>query len=283
MARWLIVFLVVLHLTLGVSTAQAQISYSICEAFELGTQPSEPTVVLSRYSELFVVGVFSHCEYQLTVSEMVAEWLPQWSPDGTAIAYISSSYEPVTTMTQMVTQGEGALFLLDAETPTGRFIACITADCSEFEWSPDGSQLAFLSVESSQKLASWWILELATGDSTKVFEGDLLHDRDSGWWLPNGNFFILYDSGEREELSFKRYDADLTLLDEGVFDQAEELYLGESFYRGQDDPTVTRPVQYRLSQTLIEGPQTPWGLLVVSQGESAYLATLADNGNLFVP
>ncbi|MEX3008420.1 prolyl oligopeptidase family serine peptidase [Hoeflea sp. TYP-13] len=57
---------------------------------------------------------------------------PQWSPDGSMVAYLSSE------------TGVSNLWLINASGGEGRQITSVSQDISSFEWAPDGGAIAFV-------------------------------------------------------------------------------------------------------------------------------------------
>jgi hypothetical protein len=84
-----------------------------------------------------------------------ASW-PTWSPNGEALAYVGISD---TDLSQDIYLYRGSLHMRLTETLLPK---------SNVQWSPDGTQLAFIQHYRTSSEAGLWILELATGRLSPV-------------------------------------------------------------------------------------------------------------------
>jgi dipeptidyl aminopeptidase/acylaminoacyl peptidase len=80
---------------------------------------------------------------QLTQTPFASEWLPQWRPDGKAIAFLSDRGE------DEVTQ----IWLLPADGGEARQITKVKSGVSDFVWSPNGMQIAFVAEDDEPETA----------------------------------------------------------------------------------------------------------------------------------
>lgn len=71
---------------------------------------------------------------QLTQTPFASEWLPQWRPDGEAIAFLSDRGE------DEVTQ----IWLLPAAGGEARQLTRVKAGIDDYVWAPDGKRMAFV-------------------------------------------------------------------------------------------------------------------------------------------
>ena len=97
----------------------------------------------SGHQDVFVVDVESGTVEQITSETNPWDefrWAPVWSPDGSAIAYVSNRSE----------RWADDLWLVDLETGHGRKLTANLHVMSTPVWSPDGSTIAFNAVRESE-------------------------------------------------------------------------------------------------------------------------------------
>jgi len=102
---------------------------------------------------------------------------PRFSPDGTRIAYM--------------TEQRGKWEIAVMAYPSGEQVAiynCPAADCRFPAWAPEGSRIAYNSLDSTGRIADVWLLALSTGESTLLIQG-----AESGRpaWSGDGRFIFL--------------------------------------------------------------------------------------------
>lgn len=141
---------------------------------------------------------------QLTNSEF-CKYDPTWSPDGNAIAYISSD------------DGRDNLYLADAHGKNSRSLIQSEGEIPftfsrEYAWSPDGQQIAFswLIVESYEKHTVEIYTINVDGSNMKQVTHTLEENESLPQWSPDGKrlAYLSYNEAER-----KTYINVLTLAD----------------------------------------------------------------------
>ncbi|HEY0782932.1 MAG TPA: S9 family peptidase, partial [Thermoanaerobaculia bacterium] len=125
---------------------------------------SEPPKEHGPTRHVWVLDAKSRELRQFTHSEK-SEWNPRWSPDGRALAFLSSRTDP-TQIWILATDGGEALPLTSGK-------AAVTA----FEWSPDGKRIAYLAAEPKDEAQE---KKEKDKDDAKVADRD---DRPERLWL----------------------------------------------------------------------------------------------------
>jgi formylglycine-generating enzyme required for sulfatase activity len=120
-------------------------------------------------STIHVMAADGSNQQQLTDSG-ASDWLPDWSPDGAQILFVSER------------DGNSEIYIMNADGGDQRRLTDNTGEDSYPAWSPDGTQISFSSVrEGSQEL----FLMDADGRNPRA----LTHDGASVWvsaWSPDG-------------------------------------------------------------------------------------------------
>lgn len=141
---------------------------------------------------------------QLT-NTVFCKYDPTWSPDGNAIAYISSD------------DGRDNLYLADAHGKNSRSLIQPEGEISftfsrEYAWSPDGQQIAFswLIVESYEKHTIEIYTINVDGSGMKQLTYTAGENESSPQWSPDGKRLAYLSYNEAEQ---KTYINVLTLAD----------------------------------------------------------------------
>ena len=128
--------------------------------------------------QVYKVNIHTHQVTRLTDTSLVQHnSLPQWSPDGQAIAFVSDH------------DGKSAIYLMRPDGTEQTSIGSYLAGGEEPVWSPDGMHLAFVSYrsDSGNTVPGWWIYVV---DMREV-ENKLPRAVAEGRWLawaPNGEY-----------------------------------------------------------------------------------------------
>ena len=80
---------------------------------------------------------------QLTQTPFASEWLPQWRPDGKAIAFLSDRGG------DEITQ----IWILPTDGGEARKLTHVNAGISDFVWAPSGKQIAFIADDDAPEAA----------------------------------------------------------------------------------------------------------------------------------
>ncbi len=114
---------------------------------------------LEEESEIYVINADGSGRTRLTRNDF-GDRAPHFSPDGTQIAY----------MTMQRGKWEIAIMAY----PSGALVAifnCPAAHCRFPAWSPDGKSIAYNTQDSAGRVADIWVLDVASGRSTRLIEG----------------------------------------------------------------------------------------------------------------
>jgi len=158
-----------------------------------------------RTSDLWRVRYDGRDRVQLTHTPEHSEWLPRWSPDGSALAFLSDrGGEEVTTQ----------VWLMPASGGDARRVTDFPSDVEDYAWSPDGTRLAIIARDPARPAGApkpkhpppivtdrYWfkeditgyldrrrlhlhVVDVATGKSELLTPGD--HDEYLPAWSPDG-------------------------------------------------------------------------------------------------
>jgi serine/threonine protein kinase/Tol biopolymer transport system component len=118
-----------------------------------------------------------------------ADTYPVWSPDGTRLAYVSSSVQGSTRGTLTVTAADG--------TGVSARLRCPTAYCQPTDWSPDGRSLVVNRVDHSG--IDIWVVPTTAGGAGRPLVAGTYVERDARL-SPDGRFFayVSNESGRPE-------------------------------------------------------------------------------------
>ena len=106
---------------------------------------------------------------------------PQISPDGARVVYVRS------TINWKENRRDTELVLVDVHSGSARTITHDRIDVRDPQWSPDGTQLAYLSAPERDKPAQLYVLPMNGGDSLKVT--DASNGVTSFKWRPDSKAF----------------------------------------------------------------------------------------------
>lgn len=137
-------------------------------------------IFLAAYLSLVIVGVAvaqSLLPGTALTIDPSQDLRPTWSPDGTQIAFFSSS------------SGNNDIWIMDANGENKRQLTTDPADDRRPNWSPDGAWIVFDSDRSSGN-RDIWIVNALGGDSFQV-TSDSANDNFPSWGL-DGNQIAYY-------------------------------------------------------------------------------------------
>lgn len=126
-------------------------------------------------SEIYVINADGSGRTRLTQNGF-GDRAPRFSPDGAQIAY----------MTEQRGKWEIAIMTY----PGGDLVSifnCPAADCRFPAWSPDGKSIAYNTLDSAGNVADIWVLDVASGQSTRLIAGS-----ESGRPAWSGDGLALY-------------------------------------------------------------------------------------------
>lgn len=122
----------------------------------IGGVPSEQIWMLDLSTLLLTRMTADQTRQMGEMGESVRHWHPNWSPDGTKIAYVSNQ------------AGSGNIWVMDYDgSHQTRLTTGSTYDVFP-AWSPDGTQLAFSSADHEETTADVWVLTLEKVDRSSL-------------------------------------------------------------------------------------------------------------------
>jgi len=124
-------------------------------------------------SEFFSIYSASASETEIVSGENSDETMPDWSPDGTRLAFASNR------------SGNYEIYITNAD-GSGEPLQVTNQPGSDMnpDWSPDGSQIAF---ESKRDTGNWdiWIVK-SDGSEPRNITANLIGDQGNPAWSPDG-------------------------------------------------------------------------------------------------
>ncbi|MCC6245459.1 MAG: S9 family peptidase [Gemmatimonadaceae bacterium] len=172
-----------------------------------------------RRSHVWIVPFGGGTARQLTFGER-GESNPQWSPDGTTIAFISA---------RGAAGGDDGprpqIWLLPADGGEASQLTSARDGVSAYSWSPDGTRIAYLTTDSLSRdaeaklrrrddpkvyegdlrLSHLWVVDLASKQATKITSGDYTA-RGAPSWSPDGTR-LAFDASPTTLIRDERRDA----------------------------------------------------------------------------
>jgi len=216
---------------------------------------TEPVKGTSRARSIWVLDVASGNARQLTFSGKTDE-SPRWSPDGSAIAFLSDRDGPMQVYRLPMRGGE-------AEKLTDRKDAI-----SAFRWSPDGSRIALLMpeprpdvsanrsdarvVDKDARRARVWLLDVASRTLTQSTSGAAQIRQIE--WLRSGNRLVALVSPKPESES-EQWDDRIDTID--LSNAADGVFHEISHPRGPFGGLVVSPDGSTIAYTgaRVDGPE----------------------------
>lgn len=167
-----------------------------------------------KYSNLWIAAADGSQAFQFTHGDQVDN-LPQWSPDGSQIAFLSDRGN----------EKQAQIYLIPAKGGEARALTELKGEFKAFEWSPDGTQLllqfrkkdpqAIEREEDEQKKKlgiierhydrvyfkfdgygflpheRWhiWVVNVASGESTQISDSPIF-DEEEPAWSPDGKWIV---------------------------------------------------------------------------------------------
>jgi tol-pal system beta propeller repeat protein TolB len=106
------------------------------------------------------------------------DYEPAWSPDGTAIAFVSAR------------DGTPHIYLMDADGKNQRRLSTSDIDQLEPAWSPDGKQIAFLSEEGNNH-SNIYLMD-SDGTNIRNLTNQPTGLNENPTWSPDGTMIAFW-------------------------------------------------------------------------------------------
>ncbi|NIJ35829.1 dipeptidyl aminopeptidase/acylaminoacyl peptidase [Sphingopyxis panaciterrae] len=203
---------------------------------------TQPTIANSRpsRSEIWVAPADrSTPARRLTGGDAVLERSPQWSPDGSSIAFLSNRFD---SGAPPAVEPSRQLWLVPAKGGgEAQSLTAIGRDIAGFRWSPDGRSIAFLAppplsaqakaeraakrdwveIDAPQDLAQLWILDLASRSLRQVAVAQRNISEVS--WAPDGKRLAVR-AAATSGLNDLFYHSELLVLDAATGQVQKKLF-----------------------------------------------------------
>ena len=176
--------------------------------------PDSDRLVYSRDGDLYVIDRRAMSEQKLTEAPSGGAE-PDWSPDGTRIAYTGRtvSGDP------LAPARNEDIYVIDAE--GGEPVQVTTDTDYDFaaRWSPDGSRIAFVSTRGHCCSSESYGSDIYVIDSDGTDEQRLTDDctyKTSQQWTPDGSRIVYQSSPDDDACSFAPAESPLNVIDLGT-------------------------------------------------------------------
>ena len=128
--------------------------------------------ILTDFRDLHLTNAEGTTRVQLTESDNSDDTIPDWSPDGTQIAFTSSR------------SGNYDIYIMQADGTGVNRLTTNTGDDKHPSWSPDGTKIAF---ESKQGDVDWdvWVMDAGGGNPRNLTADEDGHDGNPAY-SPDG-------------------------------------------------------------------------------------------------
>jgi dipeptidyl aminopeptidase/acylaminoacyl peptidase len=125
---------------------------------------------------------------------------PQLAPDGRRVAYVEHWVEEIEKDGKKRQTYRTALFISDSsDSKPRRLTYAAKGNDSQPRWSPDGSELAFISTRDDDK-PQLFVLALAGGEAQQITKTKELSEGVEEFdWHPSGTMFCFTSSGHKDE------------------------------------------------------------------------------------
>jgi Ca2+-binding RTX toxin-like protein len=102
---------------------------------------------------------------------------PTWSPDGTRIAYVANSFDIV----GQPNQSDFEIWTINADGSGRTQVTNNTFADSQPAWSPDGTQIAFVSARTGDTNRNIYVMDANAPGSGAAIDTDAAHDISPDW------------------------------------------------------------------------------------------------------